>query len=148
MGTRADFYVGRGPEAKWLGSVAWDGYPEDILHDSSDEMLAEAHTELDFTAGVAVIASNRDDFTRPEQGWPWPWGTSSTTDYAYAWDNGLWISSFGGPWLSIHEAEVLCKADDADEYEENLNRPRAVFPDMSDKKNVTLGKRSGLMVFR
>jgi len=27
MGTRADFYVGRGEQAEWLGSIAWDGYP-------------------------------------------------------------------------------------------------------------------------
>jgi hypothetical protein len=27
MGTRADFYVGRGKDAEWLGSVAFDGYP-------------------------------------------------------------------------------------------------------------------------
>jgi len=26
MGTRADFYVGMGKDAEWLGSVAWDGY--------------------------------------------------------------------------------------------------------------------------
>jgi hypothetical protein len=28
MGTRADFYVGRGESAEWLGSIAYDGYPE------------------------------------------------------------------------------------------------------------------------
>jgi hypothetical protein len=27
MGTRADFYVGRGETAEWLGSIAWDGNP-------------------------------------------------------------------------------------------------------------------------
>ena len=25
MGTRADFYVGVGKKAEWLGNVAWDG---------------------------------------------------------------------------------------------------------------------------
>ena len=30
MGTRADFYVGRGESAEWLGSVAWDGNPRGI----------------------------------------------------------------------------------------------------------------------
>ncbi len=28
MGTRADFYVGLGEQAEWLGSVAWDGNPD------------------------------------------------------------------------------------------------------------------------
>jgi hypothetical protein len=31
MGTRADFYIGRGTEAEWLGSVAWDGYPGGVI---------------------------------------------------------------------------------------------------------------------
>jgi hypothetical protein len=31
MGTRADFYVGRGPDAEWLGSVAMDGYPSGVF---------------------------------------------------------------------------------------------------------------------
>ena len=30
MGTRADFYVGHGKDAEWLGSIAWDGYREGI----------------------------------------------------------------------------------------------------------------------
>ena len=29
MGSRADFYIGEGTEAEWLGSVAWDGYEWD-----------------------------------------------------------------------------------------------------------------------
>lgn len=31
MGTIADFYVGRGPKAEWIGSIAWDGYPDGIV---------------------------------------------------------------------------------------------------------------------
>ena len=30
MGTRADFYIGRGATAEWIGSIAWDGYPDGI----------------------------------------------------------------------------------------------------------------------
>ncbi len=30
MGTRADFYIGRGPTAEWIGSLPLDGYPEGI----------------------------------------------------------------------------------------------------------------------
>lgn len=33
MGTRADFYVGRGTEAEWIGSIALDGYPDGIPDD-------------------------------------------------------------------------------------------------------------------
>jgi hypothetical protein len=31
MGTRADFYVGRGETAEYLGSIAWDGYPDGLM---------------------------------------------------------------------------------------------------------------------
>ena len=30
MGTRADFYIGKGTDAEWLGSIAWNGYPDGI----------------------------------------------------------------------------------------------------------------------
>ena len=30
MGTRADLYIGRGTDAEWIGSVAWDGYPSGL----------------------------------------------------------------------------------------------------------------------
>jgi len=33
MGTRADFYVGIGPEAEWVGSIAYDGYPDGVIAD-------------------------------------------------------------------------------------------------------------------
>lgn len=33
MGTRADFYVGRGKDAEWIGSVAFDGYPDGFERD-------------------------------------------------------------------------------------------------------------------
>lgn len=44
MGTRADFYVGRGESAEWLGSIAWDGYPSGIDY---QDVLRPADEELD-----------------------------------------------------------------------------------------------------
>lgn len=40
MGTRADFYSGRGKTAEWLGSIAWDGteIPDEILYAHDDAM--------------------------------------------------------------------------------------------------------------
>lgn len=43
MGTRADFYVGKGPNAEWLGSTAMDGYPEGIFH--KDNLRLSTHAE-------------------------------------------------------------------------------------------------------
>jgi hypothetical protein len=76
MGTRADFYAGRGKDAEWLGSIAWDG------QDIPDE-IRYAHDEVMFRREVAEFLSGRDDSTVPEKGWPWPWNTSATTDCSY-----------------------------------------------------------------
>lgn len=138
MGTRADFYLGRGTEAEWLGSIAWDGNPESIcaqvLNCTSDE--AYRHAVLDFFKG-------REDATRPSDGWPWPWDDSGTTDYAYSFDEGkVYASSFGSPWFDPTSVDEIDDCDDdADE------KTKVEFPNMSAHKAVTLGPRSGVMVF-
>ena len=132
MGTRADFYVGRGKDAEWIGSIAFDGYPC-----AKTEPVYKAKTAAAFRAAVAELTSG-DDGTKPEMGWPWPWEDSRTTDFAYAFDGGcVWASSFGGGWF-----------DPSKEPDENATSGRegAVFPDMSARQSVTLGPRSGVMV--
>ena len=47
MGTRADFYIGSGKDAEWLGSVAFDGYEWD---DNADCALMTATTPDEFPA--------------------------------------------------------------------------------------------------
>lgn len=49
MGTRADFYVGRGPEAEYLGSIAWDGHPEGMPSE-----LLRSSAEPERTEGMRV----------------------------------------------------------------------------------------------
>ena len=67
MGTRADFYIGRGEKAQWMGSIGWDGYPEAI-----DDELLNATTPETFLAALTAFWEKRNDVTRPDQGWPWP----------------------------------------------------------------------------
>lgn len=129
MGTRADFYVGRGPDAEWIGSIAWDAYPEGI-----DDPIMTASTEQEFRNAVAAFFDGRDDVTLPERGWPWPWDDSGTTDYAYAFDGSVWISCFGRSWFRRGADEP----DGAHVVE---------FPDMSNRRNVRYDKGSGLVVF-
>ncbi len=129
MGTRADFYVGSGKDAEWLGSIAWDGYEWiDPLTDEQEEedykgplgTSLVAATEKGFRADVAAIFEGRDDVTLPEQGWPWPWDTSATTDITYYFKDGKVF----GEWFSKNP-----------------------WPDMSQRKNVALGSsRSGVIV--
>jgi hypothetical protein len=130
MGTRADFYVGRGEKAEWLGSIAWDGY-------TVEGGLLDSKTETEFRTKLEEFSKTRRDWTSPQDGWPWPWEDSRTTDYAYAFDGGkVWASRFGREWH-----------DPLKEMPENLPES-AVFPDMKKVQKVTFGPRSGVIVVR
>lgn len=131
MGTRADFYVGRGVDAKWLGSIAWDGYPSGIPDD-----ILSCQDEDTYQKNVNAFLMNREDGTLPEMGWPWPWESSDTTDYAYAFDGKkVWISYFGSGWAE--------KEDDIDS-----NTKKVIFPNMKSIQNVNFGKRSGIIIIQ
>ncbi len=129
MGTRADFYDRFGEDAEWLGSIAWDGYPDGV-----GALLTSEPIELaEWKRLVAAFIEERSDGTKPEMGWPWPWETSATTDYTYALvGDRIMASNFGDAVFDP------C----AEEVEPDLPR----FPDMSDRKAVTFGSRSGVMV--
>jgi hypothetical protein len=157
MGTRADFYIGRGKDAKWVGSIAWDGYPDGICLTTDKQMLDmpgvfeseefpkrkhlfHSKTEKVFLSRLEQFFKNRKDVTRPESGWPWPWNDSHTTDYAYAFDpktKTVW-ATFGTNWFKASGKEP--------DYENRSNSNNVEFPDMSKVKNVTLGAGSGLII--
>jgi hypothetical protein len=133
MGTRADFYIGRGKDAQWLGSIAYDGYPSG---NPSEVVLAK--DEAAFKTAVEALDKN-DHYTSPEQGWPWPWKSSQTTDYAYAWDDGkVWISCFGHRWITLAEHDGL--------HDGGCSGPKVEFPDMTEQQNIAHGKRSGVLL--
>ncbi len=129
MGTRADFYVGKGKRMEWLGSVAWDAYPSGIPKE-----LRTSKSLAKYKEAVAHFLANRDDATLPKMGWPWPWDSSHTTDYAYTFSGGrVWASGFGARWF---------RATRKREFQTG----KVWFPNMKGCKRVTLGPRSGLMV--
>lgn len=138
MGTRSDFYVGRGPEAEWLGSISWDGYPAGV-----DDAVFYPTTEHEYRTAVTNFLASRDDRTLPTEPWPWPWNDSGTTDYAYAYENGkVYASSFGRAWFEVNPNEE--NGGEPEDAEEDV----AVFPDMSGRKGSwghIMGK-SGLLV--
>lgn len=131
MGTRADFYVNDGPEAEWLGSIAWDGYIDGI-----PESILTCKSEQDYRQAVADFLGGREDGTTPDMGWPWPWNTSSTTDCCYAFKAGRVLV---GSWGDLYENEESMESEDAPPIGGN-------FPDMSARKAVTMGVRSGVLV--
>ena len=145
MGTRADFYVGRGPQAEWLGSIAMDGYPE-----GNGAELLYATSEQQFRERVESILAELDHSTRPEQGWPWPWKDSRNTDYAYAWDQGVWISNWGYRWAGAAEYRASDPGDGGLGRDDEFwgDEIACVFPDMASRQNVTMGRRSGLILVR
>lgn len=128
MGTRADFYVGRGKDAEWIGSVGWDGYPDGF----DDDELFKATNKEEWRKRVSAMLASREDSTLPEAGWPWPWDDSTTTDYSYAYEDGVvWASCFGRGWWRAADPQP----------EEGIE-----FPDMSGRKNVRLDGGSGIII--
>jgi len=125
--------MGRGEAMEWLGSVAFDGYPDGI-----DKQVLGCESPEAFRHAVAAFLASREDKTLPEQGWPWPWKTSSTTDFAYAFDEGaVHASGFGGPWFDPQRERF-----DGDDVGK-----KAVFPDMSRaKQREKFGPHSGITV--
>lgn len=135
MGTRADFYIRKGIDLDWLGSIAWDGYPSGI-----EKSLLNSETGKIFISEVAALLM-RDDGTTPAMGWPWPWDDSNTTDYSYIYEGGkVMCSSFGSPAF-----DPLVEIDDPEEsHGHKFNFPCMKGADHSAKAGT---KRSGLMVF-
>jgi hypothetical protein len=142
MGTRADFYVGRGAKAEWLGSVAYDGYPDDF------EVLLGAKSETDWREAVAHMFEGRDDVTVPAQGWPWPWPDSNTTDFAYSFDEGkTWIHKRG--WLEARDFLYPPNSRWLDEWLETP-RPKTEFPRLGGTFDGFIAPgdhRSGALLF-
>lgn len=126
MGTRADFYIGKGKDAQWIGSVAYDGYE---WAENKQCTLMTCESEEDFKEEVQAILSQLDHATTPELGWPWPWDTSDTTDYQYWWNKEKSCVEWG-TWGQDMESD-----GDA-----------VGWPDMSDTRNNAMGKRSGILV--
>lgn len=134
MGTRADFYTHKDNKFIWLGSIAWDGYPDGI-----DEPVLMSNTEESFIANLKAFFAGRDDVTLPEEGWPWPWDDSCTTDYAYCFINDkqkVLASCFGGSWFDPKNEE---------EPDEEGKPLKGILPDMADIKNIQHGKKSGFI---
>ncbi len=140
MGTRADFYIGRGKDAEWIGSFAWDGYPDGLA-----DSIVQAVSESEFREAVAKELAGRDDATIPAQGWPWPWDDSNTTDYAYAIEGEtIYGSCFGGNWFNVREELAAIEKDD--NYEREESGDIAEFPNMASRKATTFGMRSGTII--
>lgn len=141
MGTRADFYVGKGKQAKWIGSIAWDGYRDGI-----DAEVLNATTEDEFVSAITAFFDGRDDVTTPDMGWPWPWDDSSVTDCSYWFFEGQVWDEHGDKYTPC---SVDLNYDDEDEYEAILAEKEAIeYPHMKTGQcSAPAGSnRSGIMM--
>lgn len=128
MGTRADFYIGRGDKARWIGSIAMDGYPEGIPTE-----IFEISNQTEFELVVKGFIVGKEHGTLPKSGWSWPWDDSRLTDYSYALDEGkVWASCFGNKWFDPTQQEI--------EYEEVEENEKEIFPNMTKMRTRTLRK--------
>lgn len=94
--TNADFYIGLGEDAKWIGSLSVDGSTADmddagLFGPPPDDM--ELYTETTFLNVVLDVLGLADDADRGYLAanldpWPWPWKDSVGTDMAYAFAKG------------------------------------------------------------
>ena len=140
MGTRADFYVGKGNSAEWIGSIAWDGYRDGI-----NDTILHAHSEAEFRSAVKAFFGTRDDATRPADGWPWPWETSATTDCSYWFFDGRCWDEHDDRYAPCDEPQPYNRKGDPIKSK-FAKFERIDFHDMYALMNVTFGKRSGLIV--
>lgn len=127
----ADFYVGLGKTARWLGSIADGGAPGDITADydlfniSAD---VDPYTEDDFRDMVAsIIADAKADDAGfdPADGWPWEHRSSTGTDFTYAFNNGCIHVFENGYMVAQHYPNGARRQS---EFPEHLT-PVAAFPE-------------------
>lgn len=104
----ADFYLGRGPNAEYLGSVATAGAPEDIeAWERFQHLDDENYTPEDFREEVRDLRNSptHDDPTHGGLGaprWPWRYESSDDTPWAYVFDAGtVFVFRYGVEMAAI-----------------------------------------------
>lgn len=109
----ADFYVGTGPNARWLGSVADVGGPTELARlgaagDAETTAVLSATDRNGFAMAVAALLVRQRAaevgfvaVPGPDRKADWPWlATTSSGWYAYALTDGqVLVSAHGGPWF-------------------------------------------------
>lgn len=153
MGTRGDFYVGRGKDAEWIGSIAYDAFVDSIQRVSKDLFISK--TEKEFRGRVHQLLKGEnycEHSTSPEQGWPWPWENSQTTDCPWAFFDGKvhQASRFYDPIKKEYDlSRRKCVwIDPLDPYGPPLIvEPQEIeFPNMTHLQKIARDRRSGILL--
>ncbi|WP_431909892.1 hypothetical protein [Amycolatopsis thermoflava] len=105
--TTHDFYLGRGPDAEWIGSIhlgtcACHSVEKIGLARSADEFADLVNSFLH-----AAEVGQAGEVTHRGHPWPWLWPTSHGTDYTHAFDRGtVWTARRGQRW-SMRAGEYI-----------------------------------------
>jgi hypothetical protein len=120
--TGADFYIGTGVAANWIGSIHADGYVSGIPLDILICVNPTLYEEL----VVTFIQSRQDVVKTNGDKWPWPWADSRMTDYSYLFIEDLHkvaASQFG---RRMFDPVKYLNEGDLESADLGLGRP--VFP--------------------
>lgn len=91
MSSYTDFYVGRGADAEWIGSLRGESCPDNVRA-VPPLLLALTTTDEDAFRAAVVDALDvwEDELLgqgyRPGRGWPWPWHSSHFASWIVAFD--------------------------------------------------------------
>ena len=120
--TKADFYIGNGIAANWIGSVYSDAYPSGI----PIQILICVNPTLFEEEVVEYIHRVQGVVKTDGDQWPWLWPDSQLTDYSYMFlpdHNKVLASNYGGnlfdPIKYLQDGDILTA-------DAGLGRP--VFP--------------------
>lgn len=101
MGTRCDFYLGRGLTAKYLGSLGQDGWARELA-----PRFEGVTSETTFEQRLNALFEDRGHVSA-EYGWPWPWKDSEATGQVVAFDDGrVWCRHTSGFWAPISDPDM------------------------------------------
>jgi hypothetical protein len=99
VGTRADFYLGRGDDAVWLGSRFSDSHPENI---PVAILAADTPQAFEFQVRSHIARVGRP----ADRGWHWPWRHSGDTGYTYAFDGHRTLIGVLGRWHTWQDGRM------------------------------------------
>ncbi|NKQ51994.1 hypothetical protein HFP15_03765 [Amycolatopsis sp. K13G38] len=116
MTSYAAFYVGRGENAEWIGTVRGDDIPLALTGAEGGHQPLDATTEGGYSAAVAALLRVWDEWVghayAPDEADPYDY--SDLADLAYAFDDGqVWIRhTRTGPWQPAHGASTASPLPD------------------------------------
>lgn len=125
MSIRCDFYLGRGAQAVYLGSIGHGAHAEEMA-----ERFTGVQDPSSFEERLRNVFAEYGEIPA-SHGWPWPWETSETTDTVIAFDAGrCWAADPDGCWAPL------------DDLEHPTQEP-CVYPNMLEQmQSVPLGRLS------